>query len=153
MLLETARRRKEAGFTSVEVLVACVVFAIIVIGLTSAYNSIHRSYVLARQYNELYTVLSACPEVDRAIQFDSISNASNCYPNNTFTVENGQGATTTYSPTLTVTNTAALGASDPLKSVPDSKVININVNFLKPYNNNPPLQIRMLITRNGIAQS
>lgn len=131
---------------------ACVVLGIIVIGLVDAYTSIRRSYVTARQLNEIYTVLSACPEVDRALEFDSLSSTSNCYPNNSFPAENGGPGTITYTPSLTVTNTSALGSSDPLKSIPDSKVVNISVGFPAPNASAPALQLRMLITRNGIGQ-
>ena len=134
-------------------MMASVVFAIIVIGLTNAYTSIRRSYALARQLDEMYTVLSACPEVDRALEFNALSSTSNCYPNNSFPAENGGGGTITYSPSLTVTATSALSSTDPLKPIPDSKVVNISVGFQAPYTSRPPMQLRMLITRNGIAQS
>jgi prepilin-type N-terminal cleavage/methylation domain-containing protein len=146
-------RFKQDGFTAVEFVVASVIFAIIVIGLTNGYIAIRRSYSLARQLNEMYTVLSACPELDRAVEFSSLSSTSNCYPNNSFPAENGGGATITYTPSLTVTPTNSLPNSDPLKNIPDSKVVNITVGFQKPYNSQPSLQLKMLITRNGIAQS
>lgn len=140
------------GFTSVELLLACVIFPMIVVGIATAYNSIRKSYTVARQLNEMYAVLSACPEVDRALEFNSLSSTTNCYPNNTFVVENADGGTISYSPSLTVIDTASLGGSDPLSTVPDSKVVNIQVDFLPPAATNTPLQLRMLITRNGIGQ-
>lgn len=132
---------------------ASVIFAIIVIGLTNAYTSIRQSYALARQLNEMYTVLSACPEVDRALEFNALSSTTNCYPNNSFPSEDGGMGTITYSPTLTVTATSSLSAGDPLQSIPDSKVVNISVGFQRPYTAMPAVRLRMLITRNGIAQS
>ena len=146
------RNRGQAGFTVVEVMAAIVVLGIIVAGLISAYNSIRASYVTARQLNEIYTVLSACPEVDRALEFNSLSSTNNCYPNNSFSAENGGPGTITYTPTLTVTNTSALPNTDPLQAVPDSKAIKIVVGFPAPNTNAPALQLRMLITRNGIGQ-
>jgi prepilin-type N-terminal cleavage/methylation domain-containing protein len=142
----------ESGFTAVEVLVGVVLFAILISGLLSAYKSIKHSYTTARQLSEMYTVLSACPEVDRALEYTSLSGATNCYPNNVFQVENTiNSQNITYSPSLTVTDTSSLAASDPLQTVPDSKVVNITLAFPAP-TNATPLQLRMLITRNGIGQ-
>ncbi len=138
------------GFTAVEVLVACVIFPIIVVGLSNAYDAVRRSYTLAKQYNEMYAVLSACPELDRALEFTSLSSTTNCYPNNTVDVEGGSGRTITYSPSMTVTDTSSLPASDPLQPIPDSKIVNIQVGY--PGSSAQPLQLRMLITRNGIGQ-
>ena len=146
-------RRTQRGFTIVELILACVIFPIIVIGIATATSSIRRSYTTARQLNEMYAVLSACPEVDRALEFSSLSSTTNCYPNNTFLIEDvSSGGSINYSPSLTVTDTSALNSSDPLYNIPDSKVVNIQVNFLPPAASNAPLQLRMLITRNGIGQ-
>lgn len=142
----------ESGFSIVELVVACIVLPLVVIGVADSYNSIRQSYSLSRQLNEIYSVLSACPELDRALEFNSLSNSTNCYPNNSFAAENGGPGTITYLPNLQVTSTADLSASDPLKSVPDSKVVSISVDYSSSQNNRPPLQLRMLITRNGIGQ-
>lgn len=144
--------RNSDGFTAVEFLIASVVLGVIVVGLTNAYTSIRQSYTTARQLNEIYTVLSACPEVDRALEFNSLTNTTNCYPNNNFPAENGGQGTITYSPALTVTDTSSLPSTDPLQPIPDSKVISISVGFPPPNSAAPPLQLRMLITRNGIGQ-
>lgn len=142
-----------SGFTVVELILACVIFPIIVVGIATSYNAIKRSYTTARQLNEMYAVLSACPEIDRALEFNSLSTGTNCYPNNSFIVENvTSGQTVTYSPSLTVTETGDLSAGDPLTTIPDSKVVHIQVNFLPPATSNMPMQLRMLITRNGIGQ-
>jgi prepilin-type N-terminal cleavage/methylation domain-containing protein len=146
------RRLGQTGFTAVEFMAAIVVMGIIVVGLVDVYNSIRGSYTTARQLNEIYTVLSACPEVDRALEFNSLTSTNNCYPNNSFGVENGGSGTITYNPTLTVTATSALPNTDPLQAVPDSKVVSISVGFPAPNASAPPLQLRMLITRNGIGQ-
>ena len=98
----------------------------------------------------MYAVLSACPEIDRALEYSTLSGSTNCFPNNTFQAEGGSGITITYSPTVTVTDTPSLASGDPLRTVPDSKVIQITVPFLN--SSDPPLQLRMLITRNGIGQ-
>ena len=143
----------EGGFTIVELILACIIVPIVVIGIATAFNGIKHSYITARELNEMYAVLSACPEVDRALEFNSLSTGTNCYPNNSFVVENvTSGPSVTYSPTLTVTDTSALSAGDPLVSIPDSKVVEIQVNFLPPAASSSPLQLRMLITRNGIGQ-
>lgn len=146
----TRLRPQQAGFTIVELLIAIVIFPIIVIGLSNAYDAVRKAYTTARQLNEMYTVLSACPELDRALEFGSLSSTTNCYPTNVFQAEGGGSGTITYTPTLTVTNTSSLSTSDPLYTVPDSKVINISVGF--PNSSAPPLQLRMLVTRNGIGQ-
>ena len=152
MNINVGRKLKQDGFTSVEFMAASVVLAIVVIGLVGAYRSILSSYIKARQLNEIYTVLSACPEVDRAVEFTTLSSTNNCYPNNSFPAENGASTTITYTPTLTVTDTSALPSADPLKSIPDSKVVAISVGFPPPNDSASALQLRMLITRNGIGQ-
>jgi len=139
----------QSGFTLVEIVVACAIFPIIVIAVANGYNAIKRSYVLARELNEMYAVLSACPEIDRALEYDSVTSAGNCYPNNTFQSEGG-GLNVTYAPNLTIQDTSALASTDPLRTVPDAKVIDITVNYL--HGSTQALELRMLITRNGIGQ-
>jgi Tfp pilus assembly protein PilE len=142
----------EAGFSIVELLLAIIILPIVVIGSSTAYNSIRHSYITARQLNEMYAVLSACPELDRAHEFGSLSSTTNCYPNNSFAAENGGSGTITYAPNLSVVDTSTLSGSDPLQAVPDSKVVSISVTYPAPNTTRPPLQLRMLITRNGIGQ-
>ncbi len=145
-------RSSSAGFTAVEMMVASIIFPIVVIGVATVYQSLRHSYMVARQLNEIYAVLSACPEIDRALEYSSLNSTTNCYPNNIFDVENsGSGGTITYTPSLSVVDTATLSVSDPLRNVPDSKLIDINVGFPPP-NTAQPLQLRILITRNGIGQ-
>ncbi len=140
------------GFTLVEVALACFIFPLVVIGVANGYNSVRKAYMTARQLNEMYAVLSACPELDRALEFNSLSSGTNCYPNNSFQVEDSnQVGSVTYSPNLTVTDTSALAAGDPLGGIPDSKVVNIQVGFPTSPSISP-LQLRILITRNGIGQ-
>ncbi len=145
-------RLNSQGFSLVELLMACVVLPLVVVAASNAYNSIHHSYTIARQLNEMYAVLSACPELDRAHEFGSLSSSTNCYPNNSFPAEDGGPGTITYAPTLTVTDTPSLPAADPLQSIPDSKVVSISVNYPAPNASKPTVQLRMLITRNGIGQ-
>ncbi|HET6925043.1 MAG TPA: type II secretion system protein [Candidatus Saccharimonadales bacterium] len=146
------RRRDQGGFTIVEAIIGCVVFGIIAGVMLNSYEGLRASYVTARQLNEIYTVLSACPEVDRALEFTSLSSTSNCYPNNSFPAEDGGSGTITYTPSLSVTNTSALGNTDPLYGIPDSKVVKIDVGYPRPNTSAPHLQLRMLITRNGVGQ-
>jgi prepilin-type N-terminal cleavage/methylation domain-containing protein len=153
MRASTRLRAGTNGFTMVEILVGIVVFGILVSGLMGAYSSVKHSYTTARQLNEMYTVLSACPEVDRALEFNSLSDSTNCYPNNTFQIENNVSAgSISYSPTIDVTETGSLASSDPLKPIPDSKVVEITLPFQKPNESYNPLKLRLLITRNGIGQ-
>jgi Tfp pilus assembly protein PilE len=140
----------ENGFTIVELILACVIFPILVIGLSNAFDAVRKSYTTARELNEIYAVLSACPEIDRALEFNSLTSSTNCFPNNTFQSEGAGTSTITYTPNLTVTNTADLSLGDPLQAVPDSKVVDISVGFQK--STAPPLRLRMLVTRNGVGQ-
>lgn len=140
----------ENGFTILELLIACFIFPIIVVGISNAYDAVRKSYTTARELNEIYAVLSACPEIDRALEFNSLTSSTNCFPNNTFQSEGAGTSTIVYSPVLTVTNTADLPIADPLKSVNDSKVVDISVGFQK--STAPPLRLRMLVTRNGVGQ-
>jgi len=145
------RLRDIRGFTSVELLLACVIFPLIVVGIANSFDAVRKSYTTAKQLNEVYAVLSACPELDRALDYNNlVSNSSNCSPNNTFKAEGSSGISYSYNPTLTVTDTASLSSGDALKTIPDSKVVDITVSNLR--GNAPPLELRMLITRNGIAQ-
>ena len=146
----TKKLRDERGFTMVEIVTACIVFPLIVIATYSAFRAINLEYTRARQFNDMYAVLSACPEIDRALDYDIVTGSNNCYPNNTFYGENGGSAVFTYTPTLTVTQTSSLANTDPLQAVPDSKVIDITVSRVN--SSAPPMELRMLITRNGIGQ-
>ncbi len=139
-----------SGFTIVELVLACVIFPIIVIGVAGAFDTVRIVYTRAKELNEIYAVLSACPELDRALDYNSLVNTTNCAPNNTFTAEGGSGVTYSYTPTLSISDTTSLPSSDPLQVIPDSKVVNISVGYRN--SSAPPLQLRMLITRNGIAQ-
>jgi Tfp pilus assembly protein PilE len=141
------------GFTIVELVLACVIFPMVVVGVATSYNSLVRAYSTARQLNEMYAVLSACPELDRALEFNSLATGTNCHPNDTFKVEDTTGnGKISYSPSMSVVNTSDLPSSDPLKSIPDSKVINLQVGFQKSNAKASPLAMRILITRNGIGQ-
>lgn len=143
-------KNTSAGFTLVEMVLACVIFPLIVVGLANGFDAVRKSYTISKQLNEMYAVLSACPEIDRALEYNSLTSATNCFPNNTFQSEGGGDETTiTYLPTLTVTDTTTLPAADPLSTVPDSKAVNISVGFQK---STTTLQLRMLITRGGIGQ-
>jgi len=152
MKLVSLKQVGEGGFTIVEAILACLVFGILVGTMFNAFISLRNSYTTSRQLNEIYTVLSACPEVDRALVYDSLSSTTNCYPNNVFPAEDGSSRTITYTPALTVTNTSALATTDPLYNIPDSRVISLDVGFPRPNTAAPHLQLRMLVTRNGVGQ-
>lgn len=143
--------KSEGGFTLVEVLTAAVILPLLIVAVTQIFNLIRTQYAYARQYNEVYAVLSACPELDRALQYDILSGATNCFPNNVFSSEGGYNNTITYTPDLSVTDTLNLSASDPLQSVPDSKVVDLSID-IQQNKTTIPLKMRLLITRNGIGQ-
>lgn len=143
--------RSGGGFTAVEVLLAVAVFGIIVTGLMNASSTVRQLYTTAKQLNEIYAVLSSCPELDRAVDYSNLDNTTNCLPNNVFTAEGGSGITYTYNPSLSVTQTQNLPNSDDLSTVPNAKVVGISVTNI----NNPAaesFQLRVLISRNGIGQ-
>lgn len=142
--------KSQAGFSVIEILIVTVVISTLFIGISNAFTNVSRTYTLTRQLNEMYAVLSSCPEIDRALQYDSISGSTNCFPNNVFRGEGVSGATITYTPTLTVTPTTGLATGDPLYNVPDSKVVDISVS--NPTSNAQPWRIRLLVARNGIGQ-
>jgi type II secretory pathway pseudopilin PulG len=142
---------KQSGFTIVEIVVATIILPLLFIAVAQIFNLIRLQYAYARQYNEVYGVLSACPELDRALQYDILSGATNCFPNNIFTSEGGYANTIHYSPTLTVTDSQSLSNTDALQTIPDSKVIDLSLN-INQNNNSIPMKIRLLITRNGIGQ-
>lgn len=127
-----------------------VIVSTLFIGIANAFNNVSQTYTLTRQLNEMYAVLSSCPEIDRALQYDSISGTTNCFPNNVFKGEGTGGATITYSPNLDVTPTSSLPNTDPLYNIPDSKVVDISV--ANPNSNSDPWEIRLLVARNGIGQ-
>lgn len=141
---------RQAGFSIVEIILACAIFPLIAFSLAQGYDAVRWSYTVSKQLNEIYAVLSACPEIDRALEYDSVTSATNCYPNNSFKAEGGSGTVISYSPTLTVTNSTALPSGDPLGAVPDSKVVDIKVGL--QHSTAPPVELRLLLTRNGIGQ-
>lgn len=147
--MEKQKSDKEQGFTLAEIVISLAVFSLMVIGIANAFNTVDNLYARTRQLTEMYVVLSACPEIDRALQYESIT-TSNCFPSNIFDVEGDSGGQLTYIPTASVTSTENLPTGDPLRSVPDSKVIDIGVDYLNENSN--PWAIRLLISRNGIGQ-
>lgn len=146
-----SRQGGEHGFTIVEILVATVILPMLLISIAAIFNLIRTQYGHARQYNEVYAVLSACPELDRALQYEILSGTTNCFPNNVFASEGGSGGTITYTPSLNVTDTAALPPSDPLSAVPDSKVVDLSLNVTQN-SSLIPMKLRLLVTRSGIGQ-
>jgi hypothetical protein len=105
MKLPLKTKNQQKGFTIVEIATACVIFPIIVVSVYTAFKAVLGDYARARQFNDMYAVLSACPEIDRALDYDIVTGSNNCYPNNTFYGENGGAAVYSYSPSLTVTPT------------------------------------------------
>lgn len=148
--MSVTRASIQQGFTLIEVIVSAVIIAITSTSILGAYSYLSQTYALTRQLNEVYAVLSSCPEIDRALQYENISGTTNCFPNNIFQGEGVSTSTITYTPSLSVTNTAALSASDPLHNVADSKVVDISTSL--PNAPHSTYRVRLLITRNGIGQ-
>lgn len=145
------RDKNDNGFTIIEIVIATIILPLLIVAISQIFNLIRTQYGYARQYNEVYAVLSACPELDRALQYDILSGATNCFPNNEFLAEGGSTNTITYLPLLSVVDTSSLGSTDPLRLVPDSKVVDLSVD-INQNNTTLPLKMRLLITRNGIGQ-
>jgi prepilin-type N-terminal cleavage/methylation domain-containing protein len=143
-------RRKDKGFTVAEVLISIIVFALMATAMAQAFTAVDNVYARTRQLYEIYTVLSACPEIDRALQYEQVTGSVQCFPNNTFAVEGGGSGTIVYNPSLTVTQTSDLPGTDALRNVPNAKVVEVKVNYLNPVSS--PWDIRLLISRNGIGQ-
>ena len=148
--MKKIKKRLQKGFTVAEVLISIIVFSIMAVAMAQGFTAVDNVYTRTRQLYEIYTVLSACPEIDRALQYEQVTGSVQCFPNNTFTKEGGNSGTLSYSPTLTVTNTENLPTGDALKSIPGAKVVVVKVNYLNPVNS--PWDIRLLISRNGIGQ-
>lgn len=144
------KKSNENGFSIIEIILAAVIFPIIVVGLYNATMAVNRSYAVARQYNEIYSVLSACPELDRALEFNSITEENNCFPNNVFEIEDGSSGTIEYEPDLTIEDTEDLSSDDDLSDISDAKVITISVDM--PHITAPPVDVKLLVARNGLGQ-
>lgn len=132
-------------------MISLVIFPILVTGVASAFETITKSYRVSRQLNEMYAVLSACPELDRALDYSILSNGTNCFPNNTFVAEGGSGKIITYNPTMVITDTPNLANGDPLKAIPDSKVVQVSTGYSLD-SSGTPLTLKLLVTRSGVAQ-
>lgn len=150
-IISIMKADRRAGFTIVEILIALVILPLLIVSVSQIFNLIRTQYGYARQYNEVYAVLSACPELDRALQYDILSGATNCFPNNEFLAEGGSTNIISYAPTLSVLPTSSLSGSDPLSTVPDSKVVDLSVD-IRQNQTTIPMKMRLLITRNGIGQ-
>lgn len=145
------KHRQDSGFSIVEIIIGIVLLGIITGGIATAFDSLIRDYARSRELTEIYTALSGCPEIDRALQFDAIT-STNCSPNDTFDSETALGNndisyTTSSVPKLTTDASLATGP-DPVYNIPDSKVIDVSVNS----KSNKQWKLRLLITRNGIGQ-
>lgn len=141
---------KKSGFSTVEIIIVMILVVILSGSVSYAFQNLMQTYAMTRQLNEIYAVLSSCPEIDRALQFENISGASNCFPNNIFQGEGVTASTITYHPTLSVKTTNTLPLTDPLYNVHDSKVVDVSVS--RPNSPNTAWKVRLLVTRNGIGQ-
>lgn len=141
-------KKEESGFSIVEIIIGMVLLGIVISGVALGFDWIIKDYGRSRQLNEIYAALSGCPEIDRAMQYESIV-STNCSPNDTFDAETANGNNNiTYTTSSTPVLTSALSPSDPAYNIPDSKVVDVTVT---PRAGNP-WKIRLLISRNGIGQ-
>lgn len=142
------KKTSQEGFSIVEIIVGVVMLGIIIGGVALAFDWLMRDYAKSRELNEVYAALSGCPEIDRAMQYESII-STNCSPNDTFDAEKANGNNDiTYATSSAPVLTSALPPSDPAYNIPDSKVVDVTVT----QKNGKPMKIRLLISRNGIGQ-
>lgn len=142
------KKTLEAGFSIVEIVIGIVVMGFVIGGVAVAFDWLFKDYARSRELNEIYAALSGCPEIDRAMQYESII-STNCSPNDTFDAETATGNNDiTYVTSSTPVLTSALATSDPAYGIPDSKVVDVTVTP----KNGAPWKIRLLISRNGIGQ-
>ena len=142
------KKTSQAGFSIVEIIIGIVMLGAIIGGVAVAFDWLFKDYARSRELNEIYAALSGCPEIDRAMQYESIV-STNCSPNDTFDAETADGDNDiTYLTSSAPVLTTALAASDPAYGIPDSKVVDVTVTP----KSSDPWKIRLLISRNGIGQ-
>lgn len=142
------KKTPEAGFSIVEIIIGIVMLGVIIGGVAVAFDWLFKDYARSRELNEIYAALSGCPEIDRAMQYESII-STNCSPNDTFDAETADGNNDiTYLTSSAPVLTTALATSDPAYGIPDSKVVDVTVTP----KSSDPWKIRLLISRNGIGQ-
>lgn len=142
------KKTSETGFSIVEIIIGIVVLGIMIGGVATAFDWLFKDYARSRELNEIYAALSGCPEIDRAMQYESII-STNCSPNDTFDAEIASGNNDiTYVTSSAPVLTSALATTDPAYNIPDSKVVDVTVTP----KSSKPWKIRLLISRNGIGQ-
>jgi hypothetical protein len=140
--------KKSSGFSIVEIIIGIALLGIVIGGVSLAFDWLFKDYARTRELNEIYAALSGCPEIDRAMQYESIT-STNCSPNDTFDAETAGGNNDiTYITNSAPVLTSALSPTDPAYGIPDSKVVDVSV---APKSGHP-WKIRLLISRNGIGQ-
>lgn len=142
------KKTSETGFSIVEVIVGIVLLGIVIGGIALAFDWLFKDYARSRELNEIYAALSGCPEIDRAMQFESIT-STNCSPNDMFDAETATGNNDiTYVTSSAPVLTSALATDDPAYNIPDSKVVDVTVTP----KTGKTWKVRLLISRNGIGQ-
>lgn len=142
------KNTNQSGFSIVEIIIGIVLLGIMIGGVATAFDWLFKDYARSRELNEIYAALSGCPEIDRAMQYESII-STNCSPNDTFDAETASGNNDiTYVTSSAPILTSALAPSDPAYGIPDSKVVDVTVTP----KSGDQWKIRLLISRNGIGQ-
>jgi type II secretory pathway pseudopilin PulG len=142
------KQTQQSGFTIVEIIIGIALLGMMIGGIAMAFDWLFKDYARSRELNEIYAALSGCPEIDRAMQYESIT-STNCSPNDTFDAETaGSSNEITYVTSSAPVLTSSLATDDPAYNIPDSKVVDVTVT---PKTGNP-WKIRLLIARNGIGQ-
>ena len=142
------KQTSSSGFSIVEIIIGIALLGIVIGGVSFAFDWLFKDYARSRELNEIYAALSGCPEIDRAMQYESIT-STNCSPNDTFDAETaGSNNEITYVTNSSPILTSALAPGDPAYGIPDSKVVDVSVSP----KGGQPWKIRLLISRNGIGQ-
>lgn len=142
------KETNQLGFSIVEIIISIVMLGFVIGGVATAFDWLFKDYARSRELNEIYAALSGCPEIDRAMQYESII-STNCSPNDTFDSETVGGLNDiTYVTSSAPVLTSALAPTDPAYGIPDSKVVDVTVTP----KHGSPWKIRLLISRNGIGQ-
>src|SRR5690242_5698999 len=84
------KKINQNGFTIVEIIIGIVLLGAVIGGVAVAFDWLFKDYARSRELNEVYAALSGCPEIDRAMQYESII-STNCSPNDTFDAEIATG--------------------------------------------------------------
>lgn len=137
------------GFTVTELLVATVVLPIFIIGFSQALNLLRDSYATSKQINDILSVISIDPELDRGIRYQNLTNTNVI---KTTTVADEGGANRNYTSTLVIQDNTSVNESGiTINTLPSLKVLDVSSNYRRG-STTEPMKFRLLIAPGGIGQ-